>query len=267
MFNFEFLLSAKNDGLLPPFTGHLLRGAILKLIKEHDEELSEKLHEGNKIRPYCLSPLYSKNNRMNRTRRGEIITKDNKLMKFRFGILTEELAERMVKITLLKDQKTLELANNEFKIVSIEIKNTNAKELLQRKLVNGKFQLKFLTPTYFNISKQDFPLRFPDPRYLFMNLATLWNTFNVEKILVDQEELFEWVENHISITGYNLKTRTEYIAKGVPKIGFKGWVHYQLSGDESYQQWITALCSFAEYSNVGANRTAGFGCVKFSLRE
>jgi len=266
MFNFEFILSTKTKGILPSFTGHILRGAILKLINKHDKELAEKLHEGNKVRAYSISPLHSVGKQINRTKRGEIIVEENELMKFRFGVLTKKLAERMVKITILEEQMILNLVNIKFEINRVEIKKTTAKELLEKNPESNKFQLKFITPTYFNIAKQDFPLRFPDPRYLFMNLATLWNTFNEDKILVDQEELFEWIENHVSITGYNLQTRSEYIAKGVPKIGFKGWTHFQLSGDEKYQQWITTLCSFAEFSNVGANRTAGFGCVKFSLR-
>ena len=266
MYKFEFILQAKTNCLLPSFTGHLIRGSILQTIKNFDEQLAEKLHEGNKIRPYSLSPLIPYDSELNRTKRGEIIVEEGLTLKFRLGILTEELAERMVKITLHSDEMKLQLAEGEFKVASIEIKKKNIKELLmERNLSPTTFSLSFLTPTYFNIAKQEFPMRYPDPRYLFMNLETLCNTFCEEKVLVDQAELFNWVENHISINAYKLSTRTAYIAKNAPKIGFKGWTRFQLSGEEKYQRWVHALAQFAEYSNIGANRTAGLGCVKYNI--
>ncbi len=268
MINFEIMLIALNNCLLPSFTGQLIRGSILQLIGKHNQEFADNLHEGNKIRPYSISPIMGYKNRLKRTRRREIIIDKGSMFKFRMGILTEELAERMVKISLQKDEMKLLLAEGEFKVVSIEIKKKNVKELLMEKeQLPSTFSLSFLTPTYFNIAKQEFPMRYPDPRYVFMNLATLWNAFNEEQAMVDKTGLFSWLENHISINAYNLSTHSVYLAKNAPKIGFKGWVRYQLSGEEDYRRWIHALAQFAEFSNVGANRTAGFGCVKYRIKN
>ncbi len=268
MYNFEFILKARTNCLLPSFTGQLIRGAILQTIKNFDSEFADKMHVGNKIRPYGLSPLIPFDKRLKRTRRGEIIVEDGLSLKFRLGILTQKLAERMVKISLQKDEIKLQLAEGEFNVVSIEIKKKSVKELLMEiEQLPSTFSLSFLTPTYFNIAKQDFPLRYPDPRYVFMNLATLWNAFNEEQAMVDKTGLFSWLENHISINAYNLSTHSVYIAKNAPKIGFKGWVRYQLSGEEDYRRWIHALAQFAEFSNVGANRTAGLGCVKYRIKN
>ena len=262
--NFTLLLHGPNL-INDYFTGQIIRGAILKLIANHDQKLADKLHEGNKVRPYSVSTIMGEKNRLNRTRRGEIIVKEGSMFKFRMGILSSDLAERMIKITLQKSEMKVQLADGVFKISSFEIKRKNVKELLNiDKQPPTNLELSFITPTYFNISRQEFPLRFPDPRYLFMNLATLWNSFIEEKILVDQEELFSWLENHISINYYNLSTHSVYIAKNTPKIGFKGKVCYQLSGEQSYQRWVHALAQFAEFSNVGANRTAGLGCVRYN---
>ena len=264
MINFEIMLLAQNECLLPPFTGQIIRGAMLQLIAKHDQLFAEKLHEGNIIRPYSLSPILGYNKKLGRTRRGEIIVDKGSMYKFRMGILTSQLAERMVKIALLKEEMNLQLVEGEFKVASIVInKKTIAELLMDKEKPKDSLSLTFLTPTYFNIAKQEFPMRFPDPRYLFMNLASLWNTFNEEKVFVDQTELFSWLENHISINAYDLSTHSVYIAKSAPKIGFKGWIRYQLSGEESYQRWIHALAQYAEFSNVGANRTAGLGCVNY----
>lgn len=268
MINFEIVLIAQDDCLLPSFTGQIIRGAFLQLIVKHDQKLADKLHEGNRIRPYSITPIMGHKNRLKRTRRGEVIVDKGLLFKFRMGILTEELAERMVKISLQNDEMKLQLAEGEFKVVSIEIKKKTVKELLmEQEQLPSTFSLSFLTPTYFNIAKQEFPMRYPDPRYVFMNLATLWNAFNEEQAMVDKTGLFSWLENHISINAYNLSTHSVYIAKNAPKIGFKGWVRYQLSGEEDYRRWIHALAQFAEFSNVGANRTAGLGCVKYRIKN
>jgi len=263
LYNFEFKLKAVKKCLLPSFTGQLIRGAILQIIKESDEILSEKLHEGNKIRPYSVSPLRLIDKEISRTKRGEIIIEKDSTLRFRLGILMNELAERIVKITLQKEEMKFYLAEGEFKVINLDVKKKSVKELLLEEIINlNSLSLNFVTPTYFNIAKQEFPLRFPDPRYLYMNLTSLWNTFN-KKVLVDQEEFYSWIENHISINAYNLKTKTVQIAKGAPKIGFKGWVKYKLSGDTNYQQWIHSLSKYAEFSNIGANRTAGLGCVQY----
>jgi len=258
---------AQNDCLLPAYTGQIIRGAILQLITKHDQTLSDKLHESNKIRPYSVSPVNGYKSRLKRTRRGEIIVDKGSMFKFRMGLLTNDLAERMVKITLQKEVMNLKLGDGEFSVSSIEIKKKSAKELLTDQIENPtSLTLSFITPTYFTMAKQEFPMRFPDPRYLFMNLTSLWNTFIEEKIKVDREEFFQWLEDHISINAYQLSTYTVFIAKGTLKIGFKGWVKYRLSGDEKYQQWIHALAQFAEFSNIGANRTAGLGCVLYNKR-
>lgn len=268
MINFEFILLAQKECLLPSYTGQIIRGALLQMITKHDQILADKLHEGNKIRPYSLSPLMGFNKRLIRTRRGEITVEKGTMMKFRMGILTNQLAERMVNISLQKESMNLKLAEGEFKVTSIEIKKKNVIEILtENESPPSTFSLSFLTPTYFNIAKQEFPMRFPDPRYLFMNLASLWNAFNEEKVLVDQTELFSWLENHISINAYKLSTHSVYIAKNAPKIGFKGWARYQLSGEEGYQRWIHALAQYAEFSNIGANRTAGLGCVNYKTKS
>ena len=110
-------------------------------------------------------------------------------------------------------------------------------------------------------------MRFPDPRYLYGNLANIWNSCMGEIVKVDKEALVGWVSDHLSVSGYNLRTRTQYISKGAMKIGFTGWANYQLSTKEtdekSYAAWVHALSKFAEFSNVGGGRTAGFGCVRY----
>ncbi len=264
MYNFIFMLETKSNCLLPSFTGQIIRGALLSTINEFDATFAEKLHKGNDIRPYAVSPLMGHEGRLNRTRRNEIIVSKDRTYKFRMGILSSDLAEQMIKISLQNDKMRLQLADAKFTVSSIEIKKKTIKELLDCDDQQSKFiELSFLTPSCFNIAGKDFPMRFPDPRFLFMNLATLWNTFNEEQVFIDRSEFFTWLESNISINRYKLSTHRVYTAKNTPKIGFKGFIRYRLSDDNKYQSWIHALAQYAEFSNVGSNRTAGLGCVKY----
>ena len=41
----KFTFIAENTSFLPPFTGHLVRGLLYKILAETDEELVDLLHE------------------------------------------------------------------------------------------------------------------------------------------------------------------------------------------------------------------------------
>lgn len=49
--------------------------------------------------------------------------------------------------------------------------------------------------------------------------------------------------------------------------GFVGWVTYEAKDEESeWNNMTQALARFAEFANVGGNRTGGFGVVKSALK-
>ncbi len=270
MYNFEYILIAKNDARLPPFTGHLLRAAVLKAINQSCPELAERLHRANEMRAYSISPLRPFQGKFFRTKsRGEIEIPKGSKAKFRLGLLTTDIAEQILSMNLSEEKLTLTIATGNFIIESIKMTRLLPADLIKESAAApNKFQLVFLTPTYFAIKKCPFPMRFPDPRFLYSNLANIWNaSLGDTFVKVDSEALCDWIKEHLSITGYNLKTRTQYISKGAMKIGFTGWANYQLSTEKNdennYFTWVHVLSKFAEFSNVGGNRTAGFGCVKY----
>jgi CRISPR/Cas system endoribonuclease Cas6 (RAMP superfamily) len=50
--------------------------------------------------------------------------------------------------------------------------------------------------------------------------------------------------------------------------GFVGWATYELKDKESEWNKVTCMLSkFAEYANVGGNRTGGFGVVRLALKS
>jgi CRISPR/Cas system endoribonuclease Cas6 (RAMP superfamily) len=46
-------------------------------------------------------------------------------------------------------------------------------------------------------------------------------------------------------------------------MAFTGWVEYEMYEQDEWNRVMVALAKFAEYSNIGGNRTGGFGVTKF----
>lgn len=50
-------------------------------------------------------------------------------------------------------------------------------------------------------------------------------------------------------------------------IGFAGWVTYEMKNRKSEWNAITCmLAKYAEFANVGGNRTGGFGVTRLALK-
>ena len=71
----------------------------------------------------------------------------------------------------------------------------------------------------------------------------------------------------MGVSEYELWTRLA-VMKRKKVTGFVGWVTYELKDKESEWNKVTCmLAKFAEYANVGGNRTGGFGVVRLALRS
>jgi len=262
MIKLRFILEASKNIFYPVFSGHIIRGAILAIIKEKKSDIAQILHDSNKMRQYSVSPLNYHNAKW--TNRGELAIQLGDTLDFQLNIFDKKIEDDVLHIFEHEVIDSITLFQDIFTIKKIEVTRKNVEDLLaNHQNIPNKFRIVFLTPTYFSISKQVFPLRLPDPRYLLSNVSRIWNCFNKD-MQVDEEMLFEWVTNNISISGYELKTEAVNVSKGVPKIGFKGWTNYNINPKNSeYIKWVDILLQFAEFSNVGGSRTAGFGCVKY----
>ncbi|MEM2082658.1 MAG: CRISPR system precrRNA processing endoribonuclease RAMP protein Cas6 [Candidatus Bathyarchaeia archaeon] len=70
----------------------------------------------------------------------------------------------------------------------------------------------------------------------------------------------------MGISGYELATHRVLMGKK-KALGFTGWASYEVrGGGDEWARLTWLMAKFAEYSNVGGNRTGGFGVVKFEPR-
>jgi CRISPR/Cas system endoribonuclease Cas6 (RAMP superfamily) len=74
------------------------------------------------------------------------------------------------------------------------------------------------------------------------------------------KEYKEWVKDNIGVSGHEL--RTVPVNGKTRKIGFLGWAAYRMKDDSNWCRVTNLLARLAEYSNVGSDRTAGFGVTR-----
>jgi len=127
-----------------------------------------------------------------------------------------------------------------------------------------KFKIKFLTPTYFQKRNSNTTIRFPSPVSLFTNLTHLWNSLTPNDYHIDFNDFYDWIDMNLFLTSYNLRTRTFDIGKDSRPVGFVGWATFINKDPENeFANWLDTLRRFGEYTNLGGNRTSGYGSMEY----
>jgi len=251
------------------FTGFLARGLFYTILRQINPKLAEETHAKKTApAPFSIKPPHT-------IREGKLKILPYKIPQgalFSIEItsldtaLSDALAQAMLNIgnevQLGKDGKAL--------ITSVDVRQVEEDELLKTKPID-KFNIHFHTPTYFRISSPHYTwqttriLPLPEPNHMLSNLYRIWNTYMDEQI---DEEYLTWLQQQpiLIARAQNINTHRHYEhpEKGVFTIGFTGKTYYTLAQD-TYQEDMACithqLLKLAEYSNVGGNRTAGYGWI------
>ena len=168
-------------------------------------------------------------------------------------------------------KKHKEVQGLELTIDSIRVKARTFEELLEEASSTESFMIRFQTPTYLSKWGVEFHEGFPHPVAVFSNLLKLWNTFSPIKF--DRRTFRDWVDKSIAVSGYSLRRPIKPIdiGRGRAVSGFRGWCAYRFfpykdykgTMNENHLKLIHTLCRFGEFSNIGGNRTGGFGVIKY----
>ncbi|HGE73016.1 TPA: CRISPR system precrRNA processing endoribonuclease RAMP protein Cas6 [Candidatus Poribacteria bacterium] len=95
----------------------------------------------------------------------------------------------------------------------------------------------------------------------------VWNKFSDGRRFGKEEFLAykKWLGKNIGVCGYRLRTRLA-VMREKKAVGFMGWCAYEMKDLKSEWNKVTVmLAKYAEYSNIGGNKTAGYGVTKFAL--
>jgi len=253
--------------------GHKFRGVIMKWLIESNPELADAFHSPEEIRPYAINMIpYRKEGKIE-----FILTSYN-----------EQLSDTVIHDLLQSEKVKLTVDSRQFFIARIKFERLNLEQMKRQARAITKFQLQFVTPVYFNTSLGNYPVRFPIPDSLFGNLIRLWNDINEERLKIDGDSFIEWINAHVYISGYKMRSAKRDIGKQKPVVGGLGNATYRVTKintnyyekllekmvqkhdtqfvNNNYSencQWLDILCKLGTYTNVGGNRTAGMGVIRY----
>lgn len=251
-------LIAEKEVELPRFTGYVSRGLLLTMLHRVEPTTSDALHVPNAQKPYSVTPIRFRS--LKKTPKGYLLD-PSVPARVEFKFLSDEPIRKL--LDYFADRAGVLIYDTEFKVSSITIESATYEELECSESV-GSFRLNFKSPTYLSAMGNRWDLLYPDPVQLFTSLLRLWDTFTTAKKYGPEglEEYRGWLRSHAGVTEHLLRTRLAEMARK-RAVGFTGWATYSLNADDQWNRLTVTLARFAEYSNVGGNRTGGFGETRF----
>ncbi|MHA1727664.1 MAG: CRISPR system precrRNA processing endoribonuclease RAMP protein Cas6, partial [Promethearchaeota archaeon] len=200
--------------------------------------------------------------------------------------------QTLIKDLLTSENAKLNVGEKEYIISQIRFEKIALSNVFQSSQPIKAFNLRFITPVYFNTRLGDYPVRFPLPSLLFGNLVNIWNDINKDLAEINREEFINWVNAHVYISYYKMKTVQRDIGKSEKVSGGLGSTSFRVQkvnknyykrlveklnqssnsfviNDHYFEncRWLDVLCKLGEYTNVGVNRTAGFGVIRYYPKE
>jgi CRISPR-associated endoribonuclease Cas6 len=257
-------LYGEKSVILPFFTGHVARGLLLHMVRLVDPSAAGVLHELNTSKPYSVTPLSFRS--VSRVEKGYVLDPAQPcLVRFRF--LRDNLANYLLRF--FEKQNTVMIFDTVFRIASLSIKSKSYADLEHEASSDERFRLVFKTPTYLPCLGSSYRWMFPDAVRVFSGLMRIWNLFSDSRHFSKEEYLAykEWLAKNMGVCEYRLWTRLG-IMREKKAVGFVGWCAYEMKDLESKWNKVTAmLAKYAEYTNIGGNKTAGYGVTKVALRS
>lgn len=254
----EVKLFAEKSMKMPLFTGYVARGLALHIIQRVNPVLSQNLHEPNSIKPYSVTPLYFRSAK--KFSDGYQLDASSPCI-FKMRFLDDSIAKSA--IDYFYSNENLMIYDTIFKVSSLAIRSNDFTQVKDSKL----FRIYFHTPTHLAKIGSKFDRIFPEPLAIFPNLMRIWDSCMPQRFGKDTHtEYRKWIERNMTVSAYDMHTLTVN-GKGM-KIGFVGWCAYRINGDNGSENLqfsliTNKLANFAECSNIGMERTAGFGVVKY----
>jgi CRISPR-associated endoribonuclease Cas6 len=255
---------AEKPVVLPFFTGYVARGLLLHVVRQVDPAASGLLHELNVSKPYSVTPLRFKS----RSRYEDGYELDPYFpCRANFRFLKDEYSTFI--LNYFQKQNSLMVFDTVFRIASLSVNCKSYVDLEKEAQAVDRFRLVFKTPTYLASLGSSFHWMFSDAVKVSTSLMRVWNLFSDSRRFSKEEYVAykEWLRENVGVCEYELSTRMA-VMRGKKATGFVGWVTYEMKDKKSEWNKVTCmLARFAEYANVGGNRTGGFGVVRLALRS
>ncbi|MEM4735752.1 MAG: CRISPR system precrRNA processing endoribonuclease RAMP protein Cas6 [Candidatus Thorarchaeota archaeon] len=249
------------------FTGPPLRAAFLSLLRECDEQLSGRVHDERGIRTYALQPFPCGRDFTTTFLQGQIYY-------FRVNLLDSDRYRDAIRQFALRAGRSLRVHHEVFHLRRIDFSSYETAMMMDSWIEEFRntfddtvrIVMSFITPTQLSAYGSDYACLLPSPERVFTSLLRVWNQIEGKTAIEHVSDYRDWVEKNVHVSAYNLRTAEVDLGRERSIVGFLGRVVYTLRNATSPLGMMTAgLAKFAELSNVGKNRTAGFGQVEVRL--
>ena len=230
---------------------YIFRGIFMDWLREIAPRFIHDLHEYEKIRPYSINRIID----LNRIR-------------FILTIFHENISESIMESILRGEKDQFNIGGKKFILSTIKFEKITLKQIIDDSRSVQMFNIRFITPVYFNTSKGDYQVRFPLPILLFGNLANIWNFIASGEAEINRKPFLEWVKMYVYFSSFKIETKESTIGKMKPVVGGLGKITYTVQDNNAnYCCWLEILCRLGEYTNVGGNRTAGMGVMRYQPKK
>ncbi|MBD3215093.1 MAG: CRISPR system precrRNA processing endoribonuclease RAMP protein Cas6 [Candidatus Lokiarchaeota archaeon] len=253
MIRFKFEL-VPEEGVVKPYIepyGYIFRAILMNWLKQIKPELVHELHSYNRIRPYSIQLSY---------RRKKLI--------FYLNIFDSNISSVLINDLIKDKNKEFLVSSQTFLLKKVVFEDISISTILKKARPVKSFIMNFIEPTYFKTTRSKNVVRLPIPELIFSNLLNLWNEYYSSEINIEEFPFLQWVNREIYPSSLKIKTISKEMGETIPAAGIVGWTNFEITKNESnYAKLIDAFCRLGELSNIGANRTAGFGVIKYRSKE
>ncbi len=283
---FVFEVVAESGCVLPWFPGHETRGGFLRAVKCVDEGLAGRLHSGVEAGVRGRRAVMSlKALRMVSGVRWVRVEDEGRSplrrglgSRMGFKALVEAGGRGWFSVTLLDEGVARDsvsvlpslmggevvVGECRFRVSSLSIEVVATDKLWGDAPGEwGGIDLYFITPTYLNPLRGDaqYKILYPELTALLGNLVAIARHVT-RRSYPKPEEL----ANHVYVAGLDIKTPRTKSGASTPT-GFVGWVKIRSKKDapKEAMKLIAYLLKLSEKTNLGGNRSAGYGETKVEV--
>lgn len=282
----SFLLkavSSKPIGL-GTFSGFIARGIFFRILKSIDSGLATRVHEMRTLSPFSLTPLEVPSHR------AFLFDFVPAGVEFQFRIVSfsQNITSVLQRFVLGDGSPVIEVQGVQVPVREVSVSSVENSEFNKIDADVSRFVVDFVTPTFFRNTQKGpsllslfLPRRFrkpvkpvyryvivPDPYLFFRGLARLYRQLCNPNFRY--RSYCEWLlEGGVALeTYYGLKVLKVRENDVRWSRGFVGRAVFAIPRDlyDSRMAKLShRLLEFAKFSNVGGNRTAGFGVINYHV--
>lgn len=276
MFVVGFVFRAFSGGGLPWFVGHECRAGLIDLVSRLDSELGLVFHEGVDVggvkkAVFSLKPLMflsdfsvvfpEKSSRVFPVE-SNVVFEPGARASMSVVLFRDDLASRFLNMLFSgMSELKINIKGYEFLVEKVSFELVDPRSIVTSGEPLDEIDVDFVTPTYFNPMWGDakYKVLYPDITLMLASLiSTSHQLTNIN--YPKPEELAK----HVYVSGLDIKTPRIKEAKHEAPTGFVGWAKLRIreGASEEIKKTVTGLLKLGEVTNIGGNRSGGYGVIK-----